>query len=115
MKVETFEELQKRIPERIIEKAVKGMLPKGSLGRELFTHLKVYKGDARRPLRSPPALVEGGGGSESGDDSRRRTWLSVANGMAQASLRLVWFGVSVPLCLLFFKKIIIMCRFMEMR
>ena len=38
--------MQARIPERIIEKAVKGMLPKGVLGRELFRHLKVYKGSA---------------------------------------------------------------------
>lgn len=44
MKLETFDKLQARIPERIIEKAVKGMLPKNSLGRELFTKLKVYKG-----------------------------------------------------------------------
>lgn len=42
--IETFKELQTRIPSRIIEKSVKGMLPKGSLGRELFTKLKVYKG-----------------------------------------------------------------------
>ncbi len=35
-----------RIPQRIIEAAVKGMLPKGTLGRELFHHLKVYKGAA---------------------------------------------------------------------
>lgn len=44
MKTETFAQLQKRIPERIIEKAVKGMLPKNSLGRQLFTKLKVYAG-----------------------------------------------------------------------
>eukprot|EP00245_Coleochaete_scutata_P006414 TRINITY_DN20841_c0_g1_i1.p1 TRINITY_DN20841_c0_g1~~TRINITY_DN20841_c0_g1_i1.p1 ORF type:complete len:258 (+),score=54.24 TRINITY_DN20841_c0_g1_i1:88-861(+) len=44
MKEETFDQLQKRIPERIVEHAVKGMLPKGRLGRRLFTHLKVYKG-----------------------------------------------------------------------
>ena len=44
MKVETFEKLQARIPERIIEKAVKGMLPKNTLGRQLFTKLKVYAG-----------------------------------------------------------------------
>ena len=35
-----------RIPERIIEHAVKGMLPKGRLGRRLFHHLKVYSGDS---------------------------------------------------------------------
>ncbi|HHP7230544.1 MAG TPA: 50S ribosomal protein L13 [Xenococcaceae cyanobacterium] len=44
MKTETFDQLQARIPERIIEKAVKGMLPKNSLGRKLFTKLKVYTG-----------------------------------------------------------------------
>ncbi|MBF2018104.1 MAG: 50S ribosomal protein L13 [Rivularia sp. T60_A2020_040] len=44
MKTETFEHLQARLPERIIEKAVKGMLPKNSLGRQLFTKLKVYAG-----------------------------------------------------------------------
>ena len=33
-----------RIPERIIEKAIFGMLPKGRLGNKLHTHLKVFKG-----------------------------------------------------------------------
>lgn len=44
MKTETFAKLQVRIPERIVEKAVKGMLPKNTLGRQLFTKLKVYTG-----------------------------------------------------------------------
>ncbi len=44
MKTETFEHLQARLPERILEKAVKGMLPKNNLGRQLFKKLKVYKG-----------------------------------------------------------------------
>ncbi|WP_320663754.1 50S ribosomal protein L13 [Prochlorococcus sp. MIT 1223] len=44
MKVETFSALQDRIPERIIETAIKGMLPHNSLGRQLFRKLKVYKG-----------------------------------------------------------------------
>lgn len=51
MKVETFNQLQARIPERIIEKAVKGMLPKNALGRKLFTKLKVYTG-ADHPHKS---------------------------------------------------------------
>ena len=33
--------LVQRLPERIVEKAVKGMLPSGRIGRHLFTHLKV--------------------------------------------------------------------------
>ncbi len=44
MKVETFKSLQDRLPERIIEKAIKGMLPHNSLGRQLFRKLKVYRG-----------------------------------------------------------------------
>lgn len=44
MKTETFSQLQARVPERIIEQAVRGMLPKNSLGRQLFTKLKVYTG-----------------------------------------------------------------------
>lgn len=45
MKTETFAKLQVRLPERIIEHAVKGMLPKNSLGAKLFTKLKVYVGE----------------------------------------------------------------------
>ncbi|MEM0979806.1 MAG: 50S ribosomal protein L13 [Cyanobacteria bacterium P01_H01_bin.58] len=58
MKSETFAELQERIPERIIEKAVKGMLPKNALGRQLFTKLKVYAG-AEHPHQAqrPEALA----------------------------------------------------------
>ena len=44
MKTETFAQLQARLPERIVEHAIKGMLPKNSLGRQLFTKLKVYAG-----------------------------------------------------------------------
>jgi large subunit ribosomal protein L13 len=44
IKTETFAHLQARLPERIVEHAVKGMLPKNSLGRQLFTKLKVYAG-----------------------------------------------------------------------
>ncbi|CAD7695819.1 unnamed protein product [Ostreobium quekettii] len=43
-KEETFKNLQQRIPERIVEKAVKGMLPKNRLGREVFRQIKVYSG-----------------------------------------------------------------------
>jgi large subunit ribosomal protein L13 len=58
MKTETFDQLQKRIPERIVEKAVKGMLPKNALGRQLFTKLKVYAG-AEHPhaAQNPAALL----------------------------------------------------------
>lgn len=58
MKEETFEKLQKRIPERIIETAVKGMLPKNSLGRSLFTKLKVYKGSEHPHQAQKPEILE---------------------------------------------------------
>lgn len=57
MKVETFAQLQKRIPERIIEKAVKGMLPKNSLGRSLFTKLKVYTGPNHPHIAQQPETL----------------------------------------------------------
>ena len=58
MKTETFDKLQVRIPERIIETAVKGMLPKNSLGRQLFTKLKVYAGPTHpHTAQQPETLV----------------------------------------------------------
>ena len=54
LKQETFTQLQKRLPERIIEKAVKGMLPKNALGRRLLTHLKVYCGSHHPHLAQKP-------------------------------------------------------------
>lgn len=57
MKTETFNQLQARLPERIIEQAVKGMLPKNTLGRQLFTKLKVYAGpDHPHQAQQPEVL-----------------------------------------------------------
>jgi large subunit ribosomal protein L13 len=44
----TFAEQLQRFPERVIERAVWGMLPKGPLGKQMFRHLKVYR-DLRHP------------------------------------------------------------------
>jgi large subunit ribosomal protein L13 len=57
MKTETFKQLQARIPERIIEQAVKGMLPKNSLGRQLFTKLKVYAGSEHPHQAQKPEIL----------------------------------------------------------
>ena len=58
MKTETFSQLQKRIPNRIVEKAVKGMLPKNVMGRKLFTKLKVYSGsDHPHEAQKPETLT----------------------------------------------------------
>ena len=57
MKVETFESLQNRLPERIVEKAIKGMLPHNALGRQMFRKLKVYRGsDHPHSAQSPQPL-----------------------------------------------------------
>ena len=62
MKVETFAHLQERLPERIVEKAIKGMLPHNALGRQMYRKLKVYKGAEHphaaqqpQPLQLDPA------------------------------------------------------------
>ena len=57
MKLETFDELQNRLPGKVIEKAIKGMLPKGPLGRHLYTKLKVYKGDQHPHNAQNPEIV----------------------------------------------------------
>ena len=50
----SFEKLIVKAPERIIESAVKGMLPRGPLGREMFRKLKVYAGPEHRHVAQQP-------------------------------------------------------------
>ncbi|WP_320666884.1 50S ribosomal protein L13 [Prochlorococcus sp. MIT 1307] len=57
MKVETFSSLQHRLPERIVEKAIKGMLPHNALGRQLFRKLKVYKGSEHPHAAQKPQTL----------------------------------------------------------
>ena len=42
LKIETFKQLKNRIPTRILEKSIWGMLPKGVLGREYYKRLFIY-------------------------------------------------------------------------
>jgi len=58
MKTETFAKLQARVPERILEQAVRGMLPKNTLGRQLFTKLKVYAGPDHPHAAQQPQVLE---------------------------------------------------------
>jgi large subunit ribosomal protein L13 len=51
------EEILKKYPERLIEKAIKGMLPKNRLGRKLFTNLKVYKGAEHNQAAQKPEVL----------------------------------------------------------
>jgi large subunit ribosomal protein L13 len=47
----------KNHPERLIEKAIKGMLPKNTLGRQLYRNLKVYKGSEHKHEAQKPTLL----------------------------------------------------------
>lgn len=54
----SFEKLLQSKPERIIETAVKGMLPKGPLGREMYRKLKVYPGSEHKHAAQQPTPLE---------------------------------------------------------
>ncbi|SFE55240.1 large subunit ribosomal protein L13 [Peptostreptococcaceae bacterium pGA-8] len=54
----TFEKLQAKKPEEIIRHAVKGMLPNGKLGRQMFKKLKVYAGPEHQHVAQKPEKLE---------------------------------------------------------
>ncbi len=58
LKEETFEALQARRPEAVIERAVKGMLPKNRLGRKMARKLKVYAGPDHPHAAQQPEPLE---------------------------------------------------------
>ncbi|SDZ31065.1 large subunit ribosomal protein L13 [Proteiniborus ethanoligenes] len=53
-----YSRLMEKNPERIISLAVKGMLPKNSLGRSMFKKLKVYKGTEHKHQAQKPEVYE---------------------------------------------------------
>ena len=54
----TFDKLQAKKPEMIIEKAVKGMLPRGPLGRAMYRKLKVYAGNEHNHAAQQPQVLD---------------------------------------------------------
>jgi large subunit ribosomal protein L13 len=58
LKTVSLRDMRKRHPERIIETAVRGMLPKGPLGRALIRKLKVYAGDKHEHAAQQPKVLE---------------------------------------------------------
>ncbi len=50
--------MQERAPGRVIELAVKGMLPKGPLGRAMYRKLKVYAGSEHNHHAQQPQVLE---------------------------------------------------------
>ncbi len=54
----SFEKLQAKKPEEILRHAIKGMLPKGKLGRQMFKKLKVYAGSTHKHEAQKPEVWE---------------------------------------------------------
>jgi large subunit ribosomal protein L13 len=67
IKAETYEELMATHPTRVIEHAVKGMLPHNRLGRAMFKKLKVYAGDSHPHQAQVAGSKTTTKGVESGD------------------------------------------------
>ena len=57
LKETTLREMLNKHPERVIEHAVKGMLPKGPLGREMYTKLHVYAGPEHAHAAQKPEVL----------------------------------------------------------
>lgn len=58
LKDTTFEKLIAHKPEMVLEKAIKGMLPKGPLGRAMFRKLKVYAGTEHNHAAQQPQVLD---------------------------------------------------------
>ena len=60
LREEEFTRLLARKPEKILEEAIKGMLPKSKLGRAMGSKLKVYRGDKHPHFAQQPVALEVG-------------------------------------------------------
>ncbi len=58
LKSMSFEKLIEKAPERVLQSAVKGMLPRGPLGRAMFKKLKIYAGDSHPHAAQQPQVLE---------------------------------------------------------
>lgn len=58
LKKEDFELAMKKHPERVVEKAIKGMLPKNTLGRAMGMKLHVYAGEAHKHEAQKPRQIK---------------------------------------------------------
>ena len=57
MKEATLREMLDKKPEKVVELAVKGMLPKGTLGRQMYTKLHVYAGPEHEQAAQKPEVL----------------------------------------------------------
>ncbi|MFG0329730.1 MAG: 50S ribosomal protein L13 [Phycisphaerales bacterium] len=58
LKTRTYGELLEKHPERVVENAVRRMLPKGPLGRQMYSKLKVYRGAEHPHAAQRPEPLE---------------------------------------------------------
>ena len=61
LRIRSAKEMKERYPEEMIERAVKGMLPKGRLGRQMYKKLFVYAGEDHKHAAQMPKVLEMGG------------------------------------------------------
>ena len=57
----TAKEMREKYPEEMMERAIKGMLPKGRLGRQMYKKLHVYAGDEHIHMAQQPKVIDMGG------------------------------------------------------
>ena len=58
LRMRSAKEMKERYPEEMIERAVKGMLPKGRLGRQMYKKLFVYAGNEHKHLAQKPVEIK---------------------------------------------------------
>jgi large subunit ribosomal protein L13 len=58
LREESFVRLLSRRPEKVVEEAIKGMLPKSKMGRQMATKLKVYRDDKHPHQAQQPQVLE---------------------------------------------------------
>jgi large subunit ribosomal protein L13 len=58
LKSKSLEKMLDESPERVLQKAVKGMLPRGPLGRQMFSKLRVFKGPEHDHAAQQPIPLE---------------------------------------------------------
>ena len=58
LREESFKRLIARKPEKVLEEAIRGMLPKTKMGRQMATKLKVYRGDQHPHQAQQPVAME---------------------------------------------------------
>jgi large subunit ribosomal protein L13 len=70
LKIETFQQLRNRVPSRILEKSIWGMLPKGVLGRQYYRRLFIY-------ADSKINFLQNKNGEEQVDLQNSENWIKV--------------------------------------